>query len=444
MATASDPAVATEKIPLHRRLLPILLAAFAIRMVVVFFTYRSLPDADKHFEAFGWEMGWVARALATGHGFSSPYYPWSGPTAIESPLYPLLLSGIFRIFGVYTLTSAFVALAVNSLLSALTCIPVYFSASYSLGGRYAKIAAWAWAFYPFAIYFSAARAWEYALTGLLFTTCFCIAQRIHRYGSPFAWLGWGAFYGLAAHSNPAILSSLPFLLLLALYKVRKAAGRWFLYGVLTSVGVLAALTPWTVRNYRTFGAIFPIRDNIWLEIYADNFGNVQQDDSSPPSCDSRPWPANDPAEMRKYLTMGETAYLAEKHTLALQDFHEHHQYSFLIVKTLRRAVYYWTGYWSFSAAELKAQPTGPYNMFYVCCVTLLMLRGAARMWKHNRTGFYPYMVLLCVFPLTYYLTNTLMDYRQPIEPAVVVLAVAGALPWKRLRPGQSPFHPEIA
>jgi hypothetical protein len=25
-----------------------------------------------------------------------------------------------------------------------------------------------------------------------------------------------------------------------------------------------------------------------------------------------------------------------------------------------------------------------------------------------------------------------MDYRQPIEPAIVVLAIAGVLPWRRL------------
>jgi len=30
-----------------------------------------------------------------------------------------------------------------------------------------------------------------------------------------------------------------------------------------------------------------------------------------------------------------------------------------------------------------------------------------------------------------------MDYRQPIEPAVIVLAIAGAVPWKRLKPGET-------
>jgi hypothetical protein len=46
----------------------------------------------------------------------------------------------------------------------------------------------------------------------------------------------------------------------------------------------------------------------------------------------------------------------------------------------------------------------------------------------------PYLVLIAVFPLTYYLSHPLIDYRQPIEPAILVLVIAGAQPWKRLQP----------
>jgi hypothetical protein len=44
-------------------------------------------------------------------------------------------------------------------------------------------------------------------------------------------------------------------------------------------------------------------------------------------------------------------------------------------------------------------------------------------------------VLIAIFPITYYITHPLMDYRQPIEPAIIVLAIAGAIPLKRLKPG---------
>ena len=416
-----------------RQVLPAMAVALAIRLVVVFFTYRDLPDADKHYEAFGWEMGWIARALATGHGFSSPYWPWSGPTAIMSPLYPGLLSVVFRLFGVYSLIAAFVILTINSVLSTLTCIPVYFSAKYALGLRGAKISAWVWALYPFAIYFSAGRVWEYALTSLLFTTCFCIAQRIHRSAAPWAWIGFGALYGITAHSNASIMSTLPFLLGFALWQAHKAGKPWVLNGALTMLTFFAVLTPWTLRNYRALGVIVPIRDNIWLELYADDFGNAPNDHTSPPTCDNRPYPASSPVEMQKYLAMGEIPYLAEKRALSLDDLKNHPHYAFLVVKTLRRIVYYWTGFWSFSAQELQDQPATPGTVFYVSSVTLFMLLGIRRLWRTNRTALMPYLLLIGVFPITYYLTHPMMDYRQPLEPAVVVLGVAGALSLRRVK-----------
>ncbi|MGO9325400.1 MAG: hypothetical protein ACLP07_12640 [Terracidiphilus sp.] len=426
-----SPAAQQEPAGWLRQILPAMAVALAIRLVVVFFTYRDLPDADKHYEAFGWEMGWIARALATGHGFSSPYWPWSGPTAIMSPLYPGLLSLVFRLFGVYSLTSAFVILTINSVLSALTCIPVYFSAKYALGLRAAKISAWAWALYPFAIYFSAGRVWEYALTSLLFTTCFCIAQRIHLSAAPWTWIGFGALYGITAHSNASIMSTLPFLLGFALWQAHKAGKPWVLNGALTMLTFFAVLTPWTLRNYHALGVIVPIRDNIWLELYADDFGNAPNDRTSPPTCDGRPYPASSPVEMKKYLTMGEIPYLAEKRAMSFDDLKNHPHYAFLVIKTLRRIVYYWTGFWSFSAQELHDQPATPGTVFYVSTVTLFMLLGIRRLWLTNRSAAIPYLLLIGVFPITYYLTHPMMDYRQPLEPAVVVLGVAGALALRR-------------
>jgi hypothetical protein len=422
-----DPGAPAQRFAWLRQILPALLVALAIRMVVVIAVYRTLPDADKHYEAFGWEMGWIARALASGHGFSSPYYAWSGSTAMQPPLYPVLLSLVFRLFGIYTLTSAFVILCINSVLSTLTCIPVYFSAKYSLGSRAAGVAAWVWALYPFAIYFSACRVWEYSLTCLLFTTCFCVTQRIHRSGSPLAWLGWGALFGVTALSNPAVLSTLPFLLALALYNAHRSGRRWIANGALTLLAAIAVLTPWTVRNYRALGVLVPVRDNFWLEIYIDNFGNAYLDHSSPPTAGDRGYPADSPATLNKYLTMGETAFLAEKHALAMYDLRHNPRFGFIALKTLRRVVYYWTGYWSFSAAELRDQPATPGQVFYVSSVTFFMLFGIVSLWRSNRAACLPYLVLLGFFPLTYYITHPLLDYRQPLEPAVIVFAVAGAL-----------------
>ena len=68
-----------------------------IAAIGVLHQYRTRPGND-NFE-FGWEMGRVARSIALGHGFSSPYEGDTGPTAWEPPLYPYLMAGVFKLFG---------------------------------------------------------------------------------------------------------------------------------------------------------------------------------------------------------------------------------------------------------------------------------------------------------------------------------------------------------
>src|ERR1700685_3133774 len=84
--------------------------ALAVRVLYITLahTYR-IRIAQDHFQ-FGWEMGRIARALATGYGYADPFNGHSGPTAWAPPLYPLLIAGVFKLFGVYTLKSAWVIL----------------------------------------------------------------------------------------------------------------------------------------------------------------------------------------------------------------------------------------------------------------------------------------------------------------------------------------------
>src|SRR5437588_727391 len=94
--------------------------------IIVGHTYKFKPIDDNF--GFGWEMGRIGAAIASGHGFSNPFGPPTGLTAWEPPLYPYLIAGVFKIFGIYSLGSAFVLLAINSVFSALTCIPIFWMA----------------------------------------------------------------------------------------------------------------------------------------------------------------------------------------------------------------------------------------------------------------------------------------------------------------------------
>ena len=99
--------------------------AFVLRLTLIILghTYKFKPY-DNGF-SFGWEMGRIGRAIAAGQGFANPFDGQTGPTAWEPPLYPYLIGSVFRLAGVYTHGSAFILLSINSIFSALTCIPIF-------------------------------------------------------------------------------------------------------------------------------------------------------------------------------------------------------------------------------------------------------------------------------------------------------------------------------
>jgi 4-amino-4-deoxy-L-arabinose transferase-like glycosyltransferase len=401
--------------------------ALAIRLIVVAFIFRGLSDPADHFQSFGEEVGWIARSIALHQGFSSPFFPTTGPTALLPPLYPYLLAAVFKVFGIYSTGSALVILVLNSLFSALTCIPIYLATRISVNARAARYAGWAWAIYPFAIYFSAARVWEYSLTSLILTTCFWLALTLDRNSHPARWLGVGLLFGLAGLSNPAVLSLFPVLLLLPLWRFYRATRRVSRSGqfraslvrnaLSTALGVLAVLTPWTVRNYRVMHVLCPVRDCFWYEFWSANNG-----DGSNPTLG---WthPASNPVELQLYQTQGEIPYIAQKRTM-VREFVAHH-HAFFAGITLRRIFYYWTGYWSFDPSYVRQEPTQIPNIFFCSSLTLVMIFGAVSWGRREPSAAMPYLLSIAIFPVAYYISHPLMDYRQPIEPAIVVLVVVG-------------------
>ncbi len=400
------------------------LSALIIRLIVLHFTASSgLTDPSRGYEQFGWEMGWVARSIALGRGFSSPFVPFTGPTALVPPLFPYLLAGIFRVFGLYSMHAGLVVLSLNSLFSALTCIPIYYSAQYSLGDRAARFAAWSWVFYPFAIYFSATMVWDYALTALLFAICFCILQRLHLHHGLTVWAGLGILYGITILSNPSVLTVFPLLLLFAMLKVRRAGGDWLRRGVITAIALLAVLTPWGIRNYRVLHVVCPVRDGFWLELWSGNTGDTFESNPA--------WthPASNPDEMHQYQLSGEPAYIAQKHLLA-SDFIRRPPLFFVGV-SLRRAIRFWTGFWSFNLRYLQKEFFDIPNIFFCSSITFLMILGVRRSWRNDRRATLPYLLLVAIFPCTYYLSHSSMDYRQPIEPEIIILASLGGFGMQR-------------
>lgn len=389
--------------------------ALAIRLAIVPFVYQERINPARDHWRFGGETGRIARSIVEGKGFSSPFFADTGPTAWLTPVFPYLLAGVFKIFGVYSNASALVILSLDCLFSALTCIPVFFIARKSFGARAALWAGWLWAFFPLSIYFAADFIWDTSLATLLLPIVLLIALHLEDSPRLLHWLGFGAFAGFAALTNPVSLSVAPFLALWLLYRYWKRRKEWFSLGAAALIGVVLIVSPWFLRNYRTFHHIVPLRSGLWFEFYCGN--NADSWHWDPPGYH----PSDSGTDWNEYQQLGETAYMELKGKEARAFIGTHKE--LYAEQTLRRIVYIWTGFWSFSKRYLAEEPMDPPNIFFLTSLTILALLGLRRAFREKGTAVaMPYLIVFIFFPLVYYITHPEDYYRRPMDPFFVVLA----------------------
>src|ERR1700683_478318 len=129
----------------------IMLVALAIRLGYMWQFQHIHPRQGVSVIPFLFESGNIAHSLATGHGFGSPFRVDTGPTAWMTPLFPMLLAGIFRVFGSYSLHAWFAVVLFNIFFCAAACVPIYFVGNKIGGPALGAGAAWLWAIFPNAI-----------------------------------------------------------------------------------------------------------------------------------------------------------------------------------------------------------------------------------------------------------------------------------------------------
>jgi Dolichyl-phosphate-mannose-protein mannosyltransferase len=398
-----------------RSLLWAVLMGFAVRLIVVAFAYNSFLDPQREHWLFGFEIGKIAQSLVLGHGFGNIYYGGpTGPTAQIAPVLPYILAGIFAVFGIYTKAAAIAMLALNSILSAFTCVPIYFIAKRSFGVRVARWATWAWAFFPYAIYFSADSMWDHALVALLLTCTLWAALALLDSKRKISWVGFGLLCGFSALVNPVVLGVVPVLGAWVCYR-RHQDGRAWRFRALTAAAVTCAvIAPWLIRNYRVFHAPVFLKDDLPLELCAGNVG------------DSLYWwnpaihPSGSAAQMIRFHRMGEQAYMAANWS-SFANFLEHHP-GIYARRSVRRFVYVWTGYWSLNARYLQEEEFDLADIPFRTGLTLLALFGLFRIFREHPRQAAPYALMLIFFPVVFYLTHPEIAYRDPIDPEIVILA----------------------
>jgi 4-amino-4-deoxy-L-arabinose transferase-like glycosyltransferase len=377
--------------------------------IAVAHTYK-FKTGDDHF-SFGWEMGRIGAAIASGRGFSDPFGPASGPTAWEPPLYPYLTAAVFHFFGIYSQASSFILLTLNSIFSALTCIPIFLIARRMFSEKVAVGSAWTWVLLPYVMYWCTRWVWETSLSALLLAMIFWLSLTLEDRDGLMPWLEFGLLWGVATLNSTVLIAFLPASGLWAWYRRVKRNKPSLAGVVLASLVFIACVTPWTIRNYHTFGKFIFIRDNLGAEL---RLGNGPGADGT---WQQHLHPTQDTFAMRQYIEMGEIGYIEHRKEEAVDYIQA--DYPRFAVLCVKRFIYFWAGpprlakYWQLAQGK---------NSLFLAS-SILMLWGLGRALRLRRPGAWLLFWLILLYPAIYYIVYPGQRYRHPIEPEMAILGV---------------------
>ena len=388
--------------------------ALVLRLTVMMFVYPERLNPDREYWRFGGETGRIARSLVQGHGYSSPLHANTGPTAWMPPVYPGLLAGVFRVFGVYTKPSALVILSLGCLFSALACIPIFLIARKKFGDRAAVWAGWLWVFFPYAIFFSADFIWPTSLTTLCVPLIFLAALQFEESPTVQSGAWYGALAAVSALNDPIVLSIAVPLGLWMTWRLLVQRQRWLAPALSATLAFVIVVSPWFIRNYEVFHVLIPFRDNAGLELYTGNTGETWH------FAPSGYHPSDTPREWAEFQQLGELPYMAHKRQQAIAHIRAHP--GEFVVLSIRRVIYMWTNYWSFSSRYLAEEPADPFNIVLCTSLTVLALIGIWRAFHVDMAIAMPFVVALFCYPIVYYFTHVQDYFHRPIDPIYIVLA----------------------
>lgn len=398
---------------LRRKLFWMVLLALALRLVAMAYVYPMELDPARDHWAFGYETGRIARSIANGHGFGSPLFSDTGPTAWLTPIYPYILAGIFKLFGVYSTASGFIIFTMNALISAFTCLPVFFFTRKSFNARAGLWAGWIWAIFPYEIYWSAQHIWDTWLATLLLAILFCMVLRLAESNRIRDWFGFGVLSGIAALTDPIVLSALPILALWALWRLHKTNQRSLKPAIGAVLAVILVVSPWFIRNDRVFHQFIPFRDVFPLALRVGNVG----DQFNLITLTLGPWESGQ--QWSDYQKYGEIAYMQRTWSHATSYIAGHPgQYARFFV---RRIVYVWTRFWYLIPTSRYGYEPEPAVIFLYTALSILAFIGL-RVGSLKGVAVAPYAIVLIFFPIVYYGTSIEPWYSSPMDPFLMGLA----------------------
>jgi hypothetical protein len=213
----------------------------------------------------------IALGLLSGHGFSFGAFGYYGPSSVQSPAYPLLLAGLFEVFGADSAGAYAAAMVINAAMGAVGVWLAYVLVR-TLGGdrRTGLVAAGALAVWPSQIYaVTSAQAIVFITVAMM--AIVVLFYRGVRSGSVGVWVAFSIIGALAALTEPVVLPlmMLSGVLVLTWRSPLSWGARARNAAILLAAGV-AIIGPWSVRNRMVHGKWVPIKSTFWVNVWKGN------------------------------------------------------------------------------------------------------------------------------------------------------------------------------
>jgi len=239
-----------------KRSIIIILALCVITRIVFFgFVHPWTPEKETNVvlkdDARGYHK--LARMLIEQGRFAVNIT--DGPNAVRTPLYPLFIVAMYKVFGY----KPWIVIVFQIMLDVLACLLLFLAVYRIFDRRVAFIASLFYALDPYLILYSSATLLSDSLFVFLIVAafyCFSRAFNEEREKKALVYYGISSFFiGLGTLCKP-ISQFLPFVFVIFFFvwhrkHWKKALKLSILYLVIFGV----TLSPWFIRNYRAFGRL---------------------------------------------------------------------------------------------------------------------------------------------------------------------------------------------
>jgi len=397
----------------------ILLLALVLRLFVLWVVIKNYPPTWLYTR--GMEMGWLAKSLLDGLGLSSPFGVPTGPSAFVAPGYPILVAGVFRLFGSYSFTSAVFIICVQIALNLVTVWLMMGIARKLFDQRVAVIAGLVWAC-SLPLIWMPTIFWDTSLAICLLVGLLALVLCLRETTTWLSWIYLGAYSAITALINPAMILALAAMVGWLGWQRRRSQPLGLLVAALTFCIVFS---PWPIRNARVFHAFIPLRTTVGFELWMGNHHGANG------FLDESLFPAFNATELEDYKTRGEVGYTNHKSELAKQYIMTHPKS--VAHLTILRIVRYWAG--------TGAKGGSPIFAIHAILTSAFGLLGLWMLYRQRRFDLAILFGLpFLLFPLPYYITHAEFRYRLALDPLLTILAAYAVVSLYRARQSYKGAH----